>query len=254
MDIIKTFSRRAFFRIFIYFFLLCAIVFLSLFAGVTILKSELPELIGINADSELFPKIAQLLASAEKHLFLCVLPTMVLFFLVSALGLWSGLRKSFRKLAAPSTGKKRPPAAAEERADKDQLKAQARRLDRQLYLYLLSLLQREGRLIDFLAEDLSLYEDAQIGAAVRGIHESCKKVIDKNLSPKPIIDKTEGDTVTIEPGFNPAAVKLVGNVSGDPPFQGVLRHRGWQSKKEELPTLSGTQDEGILAPAEVELM
>src|SRR5215831_3115113 len=34
-------------------------------------------------------------------------------------------------------------------------------------LQLLALLQREGRLVDFLAEDISGYDDASIGAAVR---------------------------------------------------------------------------------------
>ena len=38
---------------------------------------------------------------------------------------------------------------------------------------ILAALQREGRLIDFLEEDLSAYEDAQIGAAVRNIHQGC---------------------------------------------------------------------------------
>src|ERR1700724_2318174 len=34
---------------------------------------------------------------------------------------------------------------------------------------MLALLQRDGRLIDFLAEDVSVYPDAQLGAAVRTI-------------------------------------------------------------------------------------
>src|SRR5262245_43911387 len=41
---------------------------------------------------------------------------------------------------------------------------------------MLALLQRDGRLVDFIAEDLAPYQDAQIGAAVRDVHESCRKV------------------------------------------------------------------------------
>src|ERR1051325_6760475 len=34
----------------------------------------------------------------------------------------------------------------------------------------LAVLQRDGRLIDFLMEDIAPYSDAQIGAAVRNVH------------------------------------------------------------------------------------
>ena len=40
---------------------------------------------------------------------------------------------------------------------------------------MLALLQRDGRLIDFLAENISAYPDAQLGAAVRTIHETCRQ-------------------------------------------------------------------------------
>src|SRR3954463_4131073 len=42
-------------------------------------------------------------------------------------------------------------------------------------LWLLTLLQREGRLLDFLLEDVESYANEQIGAAVRDIHRSCRK-------------------------------------------------------------------------------
>lgn len=37
-------------------------------------------------------------------------------------------------------------------------------------LSLLSALQREARLVDFLKESIAAYDDAQIGAAVRDVH------------------------------------------------------------------------------------
>lgn len=120
-------------------------------------------------------------------------------------------------------------------------------------LLLLSLLQREGRLVDFLEEDLKAYDDAQIGAAVRSIQESCKKSLNKYLDPKPVIDQEEGEAVTVEPGFDPGAIKLTGNVTGEPPFKGTLQHRGWKAGRCDLPELSGSVNAEIICPAEVEI-
>jgi hypothetical protein len=164
---------------------------------------------------------------------------------------WIGMRSMAKRLLAPAAAtapvkKKVATGSAEER------KSQEIRQQR-LYLHLLAVLQRQGRLVDFLFEDLDAYEDAQIGAAVRGIHENCRKVVAKNLSLEAVIDGTEGEEVTIEKGFDPAAVKLTGNVTGEPPFRGLLRHRGWRTDKIELPVLSDTQDAAVIAPAEVEI-
>lgn len=122
-----------------------------------------------------------------------------------------------------------------------------------LFLHSLSVLQRDGQLLDFFDEDLSSYDDEQIGAAVRSIHEDCKKTIKKYIDPKPVIDNEEGERVTIEPGFDIDSIKLVGNVSGEPPFEGVLKHRGWKAGKKEIPKLSDIQDAAIIIPAEVEI-
>ena len=126
--------------------------------------------------------------------------------------------------------------------------------DRRLFLHLLSVFQREGRLMDFFFEDLNHYEDSQIGAAVRSIHENCKKVVDRAISPESVIGEKEGDQITIQQDFNPSAIKLTGNVTGEPPFKGIVRHRGWKAKRLEMPTLSSSQEPGIIAPAEVEIV
>lgn len=120
-------------------------------------------------------------------------------------------------------------------------------------LHLLCLLQREGRLVDFLKEDLKPYDDAQIGAAVRSIQENCQKSLDEYLALKAVIDQEEGEEVTIQAGFDANAIKLTGNVTGEPPFKGVLQHRGWQVANFALPSLSGFQNPKIIAPAEVEI-
>lgn len=119
-------------------------------------------------------------------------------------------------------------------------------------LRLLGALQEEGRLVDFLQEDLSPYSDEQIGAAVRGIHEGCKKALGERVGVEPVLRGAEGETVTVEPGFDPAAIRLTGNVTGAPPFRGVLRHGGWRAVSVKIPERAG-QDPHVLAPAEVEL-
>lgn len=125
--------------------------------------------------------------------------------------------------------------------------------EKRLFIHLFAVLQRQGRLMDFLQEDLTHYEDNQIGAAVRSIHENCRKTIERYFSPEPVIEQPEGERVEIAPGFDRHAVKLVGNVVGQPPFTGILRHRGWQLHAIRLPKLSDTENPNIIAPAEVEI-
>jgi len=119
---------------------------------------------------------------------------------------------------------------------------------------LLGLLQREGRLVDFLREEIQPYEDEQIGAAVRAIHESCRQVLTEHLTLEPVLSGNEGDEVTIPKDFDPSAIRLTGNVSGDPPFRGTLRHSGWRAKQVKLPSQPSGQDPKIVAPAEVEIL
>src|SRR5438874_7743789 len=113
-------------------------------------------------------------------------------------------------------------------------------------------MQEEGRLIDFIQEDLSPYPDDQIGAAVRGIQEGCRNALRERIAFTPIFKAREGETVIVEPGFDPATVRLTGNVSGEPPFRGVLRHPGWRADGARLPERPG-QDPHVIAPAEVEI-
>lgn len=115
---------------------------------------------------------------------------------------------------------------------------------------MLAVLQREGRLIDFLQEDLSSFPDDQIGAAVRTIHEGTRRALLEHVTLEPVYSESEGSRVTVEPGFDPHAVRLTGNVSGDPPFTGTLQHRGWRITNIDLPESDG---ERIVAAAEVEV-
>lgn len=119
---------------------------------------------------------------------------------------------------------------------------------------ILSLLQRDGRLIDFLTEDIAPYQDAQIGAAVREIHASCQKALAQYITLEPIMDGEEDRPVTVAEGFDPASIKLVGNVTGRPPLRGLLRHRGWRVTETNLPPLPPQESvRTVIAPAEVEI-
>jgi hypothetical protein len=120
-------------------------------------------------------------------------------------------------------------------------------------LQLLSLLQREARLIDFTQENLSAYSDADIGAAARVVHEGCSKVLREHFTIEPVRSEAEGSRIVLEDGFDASAVRLTGNVVGTAPFRGALSHRGWRAASVRLPKLAEAHDAAILAPAEVEL-
>jgi hypothetical protein len=119
-------------------------------------------------------------------------------------------------------------------------------------LRLLTALQEEGRLVDFLTEDIAGYSDEQIGAATRGIHDTCAKALRGCITLEPVLAGREDDAVTVPAGFDPASIRLTGNVQGKPPFTGVLRHAGWRATSISIPARAGL-DPRIVAPAEVEI-
>jgi hypothetical protein len=121
-------------------------------------------------------------------------------------------------------------------------------------LTLLATLQREARLIDFLMEDLSGYDDAQIGAAVRDVHRDCAAALERMFALRPLRSQEEGSPVEILADYNPVQVTLTGNVTGHLPLRGILMHHGWQAMQCELPAWSGQGEAArIIAPAEVEV-
>ena len=118
---------------------------------------------------------------------------------------------------------------------------------------LLAVLQREGRLLDFLQEDIDAYPDAQIGAAVRNIHRGCKKALAEHVPVEPVLREPEDARVRVDAGFDPSRIKLTGNVVGEPPFTGTLKHHGWRIARVVLPSSTAATDPSVVAPAEVEL-
>ena len=118
---------------------------------------------------------------------------------------------------------------------------------------MLALMQRDGRLIDFLMEDLTAYADGQIGAAVRDVHAGCRGVLTRYLNLEPILAGKEGERTNVSQDLDPASIRLVGNVTGRPPFPGTLLHHGWRVTKIELPPLAASGGRSIVAQAEVEV-
>lgn len=120
-------------------------------------------------------------------------------------------------------------------------------------LQLLALLQREARLVDFLQEDIAAYSDAEVGGAARILHGGARKVLQESFSLEPIRSEAEGARIMLQPGFDAGAVRVTGNVVGQPPFSGTLQHKGWRAAAVHLPALTEGHDTRVIAPAEVEL-
>jgi hypothetical protein len=117
----------------------------------------------------------------------------------------------------------------------------------------LALLQEKGRLVDFLMEDLTTYDDARVGAAARVIHQGCKEVLAEHFRITPVSVAEEGSQVTVPAGYAADEYRLVGKISGNPPFSGKLIHKGWRTDYVKLPRIAKSTGVPAIAPAEVEL-
>jgi hypothetical protein len=121
------------------------------------------------------------------------------------------------------------------------------------HLRLLSLLQAEGRLLDFLQENITPFTDAQIGAAVRQIHADSQKSLEEFVTCRPLLTEVEGALITLPSGYDKKQIRVIGRVQGSPPYTGIVRHRGWKAHKLSLPKRIGEEDPSVVYPAEVEV-
>jgi hypothetical protein len=120
-------------------------------------------------------------------------------------------------------------------------------------LLLLQMLQREGRLVDFLQQDITAFADEEVGTAARVVHTGCRKLLRECFELVPSMQEAEGTQVTVPAGFNQQRVRLTGSVAGQPPFRGTLKHHGWVATTVRMPAVSESVDARVIAPAEVEL-
>lgn len=157
-------------------------------------------------------------------------------------------------LPAPEPREAAPPAEAPPaEAPPPKAPPPVERANEDAALQLLALFQREGRLVDFLEEDVAGFSDEDIGAAARVVHTGCRRALDEHFELVPVRTESEGDSVTLGADFDASAVRLTGNVVGEPPFRGTLQHRGWRAEKVTLPKLAAEHDARVIAAAEVEL-
>jgi hypothetical protein len=117
------------------------------------------------------------------------------------------------------------------------------------------LLQEKGRFIDFLMEDLTSYEDTQVAAAARVIHQGCRQVLQDHFKITAVSEAREGSQITVPAGYAADEYRLVGKITGNPPFTGKLIHKGWKTESVTLPRIVKLDEKRLpaIAPAEVEL-
>ncbi|MBU1196133.1 MAG: DUF2760 domain-containing protein [Proteobacteria bacterium] len=253
MEISKRYSKRSFWVITLLFMLIAAGVSAELYFGIEWVLNHFSRGVAQDAVLKKVSFLVDYIEWADLHLYKIVIPAVVGVILIKGWMLWLVLKlciSGIFKLSDPTqepvleSGKKKKDFI-DQRIEQDR--------KRRLFLHTLSVFQRDGRLLDFFQEDLSLYEDEQIGAAVRSIQEDCKKAVKKYIDPEPVIEDEEGSHIVVENGFDIDSIKLIGNISGNPPFEGILRHRGWKAGKKEIPKLSDIQDSTVITPAEVEI-
>lgn len=265
MNIMKLCSRRCLWWSFLIMLILALVFIIAGFLAWQFISTALPMhlLEEMAVHSEPLKAGLEQVAPVAAMVKMLYIPMVSALFLICWLLLWGLIRASLSKVLRQSEIGHQP-AAAPSKKDKKSVgsetlapvidKKEMMETHKRFYLHLMTVLQREGRLMDFFAEDLSTYEDNQIGAAVRSIQDNCKTALKKHLNPKAVMEQNEGDEIVVPADFDTSAIKLTGNVSGEPPFRGVLRHKGWRASKLELPTLSPAKDSHIIAPAEIEIV
>jgi hypothetical protein len=140
-------------------------------------------------------------------------------------------------------------------------------------LTLLAALQREGRLVDFLREDLGGATDAQIGAVARDLQRDCRAAVERFFALAPLSEQSEGSRIELPAGYDAARYHVLGksgsNTGGSPAAGkvdcepqsdgleaavcGVVLHPGWRATKCDVPTYTGPESGHlVIAPCEVE--
>jgi len=265
MNMLKLCSRRCLWWSFLVMLLLALVFIIAGFLAWQFISTALPMnlLEEMTVHSESFKSGLSRVTPVAAMIKMYYIPMVSALFGICWLLLWALIRVSLRTALRQSEIGHQPAAASSKKDKKSSGsetsapvidKKEMMETHKRFYLHLLTVLQREGRLMDFFAEDLSAYEDIQIGAAVRSIQDNCKTSLKKHLNPKAVLEQNEGDEIVVPADFDTSAMKLTGNVSGEPPFRGILRHKGWRASKLELPMLSAAKDSHIIAPAEIEII
>ena len=151
---------------------------------------------------------------------------------------------------AKGAGKKATPEPA---AAKPKAPEPPKRPDHASALHLLSILQRDGRFVDFVEEDVTSFSDEEVGAAARVVHDGVRKSMRQYFALAPVRTESEGAPIQVGEDYDPVQIRLTGNVTGKLPVRGQLAHHGWRVAEVKLPTPPEGQDLSVIAPAEVEV-
>ena len=122
---------------------------------------------------------------------------------------------------------------------------------------LLSLMQERGRLFDFLMDDITPYNDAQVGIAARIVHQGLVSLLKEYFEVAPVYPGQEGEQVNVGAEQSQNGYSLLGNISEAANAAGIVVHCGWKTKKISLPRVVTAEQslagKGIIAPAQVEI-
>jgi Domain of unknown function (DUF2760) len=165
---------------------------------------------------------------------------LALAIIVLALSFLTGPQEAPSPAVAPVAAQPPPPAANQAEAE---------------VVAFVGLLQEKGRLVDFLMEDVAPYDDKQVGAAARVVHHGCREVLNEHFKVTPISEAEEGSRITVPAGYAADEYRLMGQISGEPPFTGTLLHKGWKTESVKLPRILKTSEKRLpsIAAAQVEL-
>jgi len=131
-------------------------------------------------------------------------------------------------------------------------------------LTLLAALQREGRLVDFLREDLGGATDAQIGAVARDLQRDCRAAVERFFALAPLSEQAEGSLIELPAGYDAAQYHILGGAKPATGCEqesdglnaavcGVVLHPGWRATKCDVPTFTGPESGHlVIAPCEVD--
>jgi Domain of unknown function (DUF2760) len=181
-----------------------------------------------------------LIPAMSAHTFLIAALALALAIIVLILCFVGTPREAPVPAAAPVAAQPPPPAANQAEAE---------------VVAFVSLLQEKGRLVDFLMEDVTPYDDKQVGAAARVVHQGCREVLNDSFKITPIAQAEEGSRITVPASYPADEYRLLGKISGDPPFTGTLLHKGWKTEAVKLPRILKSDEKRLpsIAPAQVEL-
>ena len=185
MPNVKRVSKKVGYTIIFFMLLVGAAFAVAAYFGVTKLIPEIGPILQNNADPAAAKVGLNLILEYYPKFWYTIFPAAMIFSLIVGILAWLFARSSIKKLALSTV-------ETDEEADAGNDKAEKDLSDRRLFLHLFSLMQREGRLMDFLNEDLDGYDDAQIGSAVRSIHAGCRQLVQEYLNPEPVMDRHEG--------------------------------------------------------------